>query len=735
LIIPFFEKITKIKVLLSNKLDELWENIDSCIKKIEILNIPLIEEKLNSSYLIKIQKNVDKIRNEIKKNKIDIAVLGQVKYGKSTFINSLVFGEEILPTSGVPENAVITRIEYSEEKNRTADIIFFNRREWADINKSISLADKKDANLTDDTLRYTNNMQEKLKSIEASNLDINDFVKDENYVKQVDVSKISDYISVYNGKKGFYTVFVKEAVIYSDSKLLKCCNIIDTPGTNDPNIEREKRTKEYLIKIDAVILLLTLTKILNDKDIELIENDIGGSKIDKTLPLANHICLVNDPVGNILKHASSVIESRLNSSDKDSFKKVIYQTIKNIGIIEVDGLLAMLGRNWKECKDKPNYKKFITKLRIKNKEEAYQLSNLKEVIEKIETHILKNKNIFNRLFVDPFNSLMKIHSVFKNDLNIIESGLVFRLENIKKDIGTMNSLISIYEKISNKFGELESLTENYTESIKEEFKNSIDDFIRIIDKEYISKFNNILNDLDKMYFLNKSRIYEKVNIFTYEINKFFSDSGYFYEHIKKTYSRHFDQTNEDGGADSCYYKYCISKLLKDFLNKTSQVDVKLLGEIIANNDYYIKNNALESLKISHKKLICEVFKPETDLWLGYINNKNNMTLLSNQLNIYKDSLFDEIKKFLNSYLKDEIFYLIEKNIKNIMAGAIYNLNHELNILRDITAKNIEKNVGTELLNENVENVKKIQAKIDKQEAGLKKLLDQINEVSIKLNIA
>jgi ribosome biogenesis GTPase A len=46
---------------------------------------------------------------------IDVAVLGQFKAGKSSFLNSFI-GKEILPTGVIPLTSVITRMTYSDKE-------------------------------------------------------------------------------------------------------------------------------------------------------------------------------------------------------------------------------------------------------------------------------------------------------------------------------------------------------------------------------------------------------------------------------------------------------------------------------------------------------------------------------------------------------------------------------------------------------------------------------------------
>ncbi len=43
---------------------------------------------------------------------LSIGVVGQMKVGKSTLINALIFGEELLPTSEIPMTAALTYITF-----------------------------------------------------------------------------------------------------------------------------------------------------------------------------------------------------------------------------------------------------------------------------------------------------------------------------------------------------------------------------------------------------------------------------------------------------------------------------------------------------------------------------------------------------------------------------------------------------------------------------------------------
>ena len=82
----------------------------------------------------KIKTDFDEFRNGadklLKDNKVlKIGVVGQVKAGKSSFLNSLFFdGENVLPRASTPMTAGLTVLEYGEQNEFSVD--YYNEREW-----------------------------------------------------------------------------------------------------------------------------------------------------------------------------------------------------------------------------------------------------------------------------------------------------------------------------------------------------------------------------------------------------------------------------------------------------------------------------------------------------------------------------------------------------------------------------------------------------------------------------
>ena len=62
--------------------------------------------------------------------KLNIAVIGRVKAGKSTFLNTVIFdGHHVLPQAFTPKTASLTKIEYAEQNALAVE--FYTPDEWA----------------------------------------------------------------------------------------------------------------------------------------------------------------------------------------------------------------------------------------------------------------------------------------------------------------------------------------------------------------------------------------------------------------------------------------------------------------------------------------------------------------------------------------------------------------------------------------------------------------------------
>ncbi|MGP5133866.1 dynamin family protein [Psychrobacter cibarius] len=278
-----------------------------------------------TSYSSKISEMI-RVKEELENNlesvtqqdrALRIAIVGQMKAGKSSFINALLFPVDILPKAATPMTAALTRIAYSDKPR--IEIQFFSKKDWQGIQSSADEyleqynrieneiksehAEPKKAIFGMAMSKLKKPATEKLATITPSmiNAQINDeliscyelvrMAKDrkidlENTLGKTEVIEGSNITEIakkmhdYVGSAGRYTAVTKVLSLYTDDSRLKDIEIYDTPGFNDPVISRGMQTRKFLGQCDMVFLLSTISQYLTKSDLSLLREQLTSAGID-----------------------------------------------------------------------------------------------------------------------------------------------------------------------------------------------------------------------------------------------------------------------------------------------------------------------------------------------------------------------------------------------------------------------------------------------------------------------
>jgi GTP-binding protein EngB required for normal cell division len=89
--------------------------LDSFIHPYQTL-LPRIQEICGQFHIVSLNRQIEACENLLQQNQlIDVAILGQFKSGKSSFLNSLI-GKPLLPVGVIPVTTTITRMQYGEKE-------------------------------------------------------------------------------------------------------------------------------------------------------------------------------------------------------------------------------------------------------------------------------------------------------------------------------------------------------------------------------------------------------------------------------------------------------------------------------------------------------------------------------------------------------------------------------------------------------------------------------------------
>lgn len=267
-------------------LEKLQNEVERQKRKIEEIekSIETVEKEFNVKF--------DDERKDIKEQKafidepdLQIAIVGTIKAGKSTFINAL-FEENIASTDVTPETASLTKFRYST-KNKL-EVKFYNKTEWDELWESVKKSEEK---------TKTKIFRDEFESSGAENIK-NDYIGASDKIEEVsNIEELKNKVKEYTSKNSKIHYFVKELIVYlNNENMHKNVTIVDTPGLDDVVDYRSKITKDYIKRANAIIVCVDSSSLRNDEYVtitKVFENI--GDDFYKVMILGTLIDLLNKP--------------------------------------------------------------------------------------------------------------------------------------------------------------------------------------------------------------------------------------------------------------------------------------------------------------------------------------------------------------------------------------------------------------------------------------------------------
>ena len=226
---------------------------------------------------------IDKLNNDV----LTIGVIGQMKCGKSTFLNSFVFENDILPAATTPMTAALSIITYGPEEKIVAE--FYSKSEWEEQKmQAVRPLEQVAGNtLEESKVKAAKELVEKSIRLGVSLSSLLGKTQEDSL----------DNLIEYVGADGKYVSITKSVTIYYPKNYLKGVEIVDTPGFNDPIVSREERTKEFLKRADVVLLMLYAGRPFDATDRDILFKNVRQCGTGKVLIGVNKYDI---PYGNTL---------------------------------------------------------------------------------------------------------------------------------------------------------------------------------------------------------------------------------------------------------------------------------------------------------------------------------------------------------------------------------------------------------------------------------------------------
>jgi len=639
------------KIDAQNKLNT-EKNISFKEAKSKLTNIILeLQDIINTK---EYKKEIELTSSYLNNQKFSIGVTGVMNAGKSTMLNALM-SEEILGSAVVPETANLTIIKYGKPE---AKVFYWNKKEWRKIENLAS------------TLEPIGEFVKETKKAFGENL--SNLIKEKSLSEQIDINNLIKYTSVQTSHKKCN--LIKYVELKSNLNFLKDgIEIVDTPGLDDPIIQREEITKEYLVKCDLMLHLMNVSQSATLKDVEFIIDAILYQNVTKLLIVITRADTVSKKqLEEVINYTKSSIQTQLKLQNKNNKLEYILNTIKFIPTSGKMALLHRIGKNEQAIQAGFNIKdtgileieKFLDEtlfgvnssksdliikstknqlIKIIEKEkksfnyELLLLSKSKEELEANLKELNKAKEVNKKIFIamnEDINLYKKDAKIYIDTLDTFLSAELIDLQNIIKQ-RVFNDVKYSCEKTNKK-----PQNSRIKAIIQTAIKDGIIDIIRDYRYKFIKKAQNIGEIFEQKY----------------------QDLGFTIGHENDNFNaRDFFQDDFKKGFLTSSNEILISKIL----NEINKSNVKKFSQLNRNIEKHIKKefNFVEKTIKGKAKSISQLL---IDNFFKCITEP----LKTFQYKLKKDEEFlqEKIKNFeKNEKNKDTLTIEIHKKIKKLKA--------------------------------------------------------------------
>ena len=435
------------------------------------------------------------ILQKLDDDKLVIGVIGQMKAGKSTFLNAFAFGDEVLPAATTPMTASLSVITYGEKEEVVAE--FYSPAEWKEMEyraeQEVDEYAKDPETLKIKAARELVQKAARLGSALSSLLGT---------TRSDKVDQLIEYV----GADGKYVAITKAVTLYKNMELLRGVEIVDTPGFNDPVVSREARTREFLSKADAVLLLLYAGRPFDATDREILFKTVGSAGTGRVLVGINkHDTVTRAKYGERMSEEQLIeyVKQEMKNACREEGNNSLNELLKDTTPIPLAAEMALLtliprekalsSEKWKAI-----YQRYSDEFDTGDFDELRKWSRLDRMVTALGDVVNKEKASI--LFRKPLNSIMaagqnKLNACIaemkqaeeaKKNLDLSKDDLEEKKEDLAKAKRNVNRLI----------GHLSSDINEAIDNQKRKLRNAIED-------ERDNAFKQIESDIENFGFLDR----------------------------------------------------------------------------------------------------------------------------------------------------------------------------------------------------------------------------------------
>ena len=421
------------------------------------------------------------LKAEIKRaeeQKLTIGVIGQMKAGKSTFLNSFIFGDTVLPAATSPMTASLSYITYGAEKKLVAE--FYTPDEWAELRSTaqLPLSEGDESTAQGAKIKAAKELVSKSGKISQINSLLGK-------TKEDSFSNLIDYV----GADGKYIAITKAVTLYYPLEYLKGVEIVDTPGFNDPIVSREERTRQFLKQADVSLLLLYAGRAFDASDRDILFKDVRNCGIGKILIGVNKYDInvaQGETPAEITQNTEQALRQAAYEIQDDSISAMLDET-HPIPFSAEMALLSKLPMSRIQADEVllHHYKRCCETFEISSQSELYERSLVESLNESVRNVIERDKAEI--LLRKPVNMVQaagnKLLSDVQTVLTLAESQVKV-LEMPDHELEDREEQLAKAErKVNRKIDSLHLSLEEVIVEVTSRFRNKVEDALdKVIDQ-------------------------------------------------------------------------------------------------------------------------------------------------------------------------------------------------------------------------------------------------------------
>lgn len=478
---------TKFNYFIQN-IEDISNHLKSYASYADLASLAKIKENFNI-------KTRDFFRED---RKLHIAVVGQVKAGKSSFLNTMLFnGMEVLPKASTPKTATLTKIEYGEENALCVE--YYTKEEWVVLEENAKI---------DSEIDQVKVAKEIIRMVRENGISPNDFItKGTEKISFISYEELMHSLNEYVGENGKITPMVKSVVIYINNPNLKEISVVDTPGLNDPIASRTDKTRQFIEMCDVVFFLSRASQFVDVSDMNLLSLQLPQKGVKRLVLIASRYdevltdCLYD--IGNLdeadkdakvrlKKQARKTFEKKIDDLTKSGIPKAVTDVIADCK--EPVYVSAMLHNMYhKSREDYDDYECLVytnlSEFEDLTKEQMLSIGNIESVKRLFEEVVAGKEDMLDKKAASFIpNTMMELKHVLCGIKQKAESHVKLLATHDKEELFEKKKVLGdkingIKAEIEQLFGELQiKLDKNKNEAVKD-LRNKSNEYGALQDKQ------------------------------------------------------------------------------------------------------------------------------------------------------------------------------------------------------------------------------------------------------------